>query len=377
MDLDQYMIAQDKQDLIKQSLLRTYFKDKDREFLDSEYGKNDINANVNQRYLHSLTHIVPWVAGVAPLAERNVIEIGCGTGSSSAAFSHFVRSITAYDIDAKSVEAARDRIDILGIENISFVLVEPENLISGLQDDHPPNSADMILLFAVLEHMTIAERHETINVCWELLSDDGVLVIAETPNLLHYYDFHTSVLPFFHMLPTDLCTRYAHKSPRDGFNDQFDPIPNSAEADLALMRWGRGVSYHDFELTIGPEYGEHIIANGYEPEILSWFPVNLEEEVLRYYMEQKGYDIPAALQRFALNMVLKKSVAGEPDRELPPAPALTIGDSSYMDKYLEYSRELAAARKRLDEILASKRWKIGSVIGSPYRAVKRFFSSQD
>ncbi len=174
------------------------------------------------------------------------------------------------------------------------------------------------------------------------------------------------------MLHTDLCTRYAHKSPKDGFNNQFTSIFDYITADLEMSRWGRGVSYHDFELTIGTEYASYIIANGYEPEILSWFPINIEEEVLRYYISQKEYNIPDALQRGVINMIFRKSFKVSIKKNQPPVPAISIEESSYKNNYIECSKQLSDARKTLDEILKSKRWKIGDLIGRPYRTVKNF-----
>lgn len=373
MDLDNYIVSLDKQHLIKEALLKTYFKDKDDEFLNSEYGKLDIEANVNDRYLRSLNHIVPWVHNKVSLKGKNLIEIGCGTGSSTAAFSQFVNSITAYDIDEKSIHAAQKRIDVLGIDNVTFQLVTPDDLIGKITADHRKNSADIILLFAVLEHMTIHERHEAIKTSWDLLADDGVLVVVETPNLLQYFDAHTSVLPFFHLLQSELCALYAQKSPRDGFNDNFLDESDPIDTDLKMTRWGRGVSYHDFELTIGPDYGSHIIASGYEPEILSWFPVNIEEEILRFYVTQKGYSIPAALQRGVLNLIICKTVNNSSRQSQYVAPPLSIGTDSFENLYLECNKQLAETRKTLQEILASKRWKIGSLIGMPYRTIKKLF----
>ncbi|MCW5212600.1 hypothetical protein VU04_06790, partial [Desulfobulbus sp. TB] len=98
MNLYNYLIDTEKQVLIKNALLQTYFKDKNEDFLKSEYGKIDIEANVNQRYLRSLNNIVPWVSNYIDLQEKILLEIGCGTGSSTVAFSHFVQSIIAYDI---------------------------------------------------------------------------------------------------------------------------------------------------------------------------------------------------------------------------------------------------------------------------------------
>ena len=306
MNLDDYLIDTEKQALIKNALLQTYFKDKNEDFLKSEYGKIDIEANVNQRYLRSLNNIVPWVSNYIDLQEKILLEIGCGTGSSTVAFSHFVQSIIAYDIDKRSIDAAKKRSRILDISNIKYHLVSPDNLLESIALNSREKNIDIILLFAVLEHMTVAERHDTINFCWDLLSDDGLLVIVETPNLLQYFDSHTSVLPFFHMLPSDLCARYSVNSPRDGFNDYFFEDENLIDLDVKMSRWGRGVSYHDFELTIGDEYAKYIIANGYEKEILEWFGVTLEEDILRFYIDNKKYKINNAFKRSVLNLILKK-----------------------------------------------------------------------
>ncbi len=376
---DEY-IVQDSNQLrrIEEALLATYFKNYDQDFLTTETGKEDIKANVYRRYNNALKHVVPWTAKQIDLQGKTLVEIGSGTGSSTAAFAHFVEEINGYDIDEQALAGARVRMEVMGLDNVALHLVAPENLVDTLKENHA-NGVDIILLFAVLEHQTIQERHETIKLCWDLLNPDGVLVVTETPNLLHYTDLHTSLLPFQHFLPTELYARYAKRSPREGFSNCFTDAASLSyeELDTSIMRWGRGASFHDFELTIGKDHSKYLVANGFEQEILSWVNVNFEEELLRHYFEVKELDVPLAFSRVVLNLIYKKSEI--PSTSLPPTPEQVF----IIDKYLyreqklvinSLNERLAAAEKQLHDILISKRWLLGNILAAPYRKLKALLS---
>ena len=365
---------------IEEALLATYFKNYDQAFLQTETGQEDIKANVFRRYNNSLAHVVPWVARQIDLRGKTLVEIGSGTGSSTAAFAHFVEKIDGYDIDAQALAGAQARLQVMGLNNVALHLVAAEQLVATLRKNHP-NGADIVLLFAVLEHQTIRERHETLQLCWQLLNPDGLLVVTETPNLLCYTDLHTSELPFLHLLPSKLYARYADRSLREGFGKGFaslDSMPTE-QLDRTIMRWGRGVSFHDFELALGKEHGKHLVAHGFEPEILTWFDVSLEEELLRHYFFEKKLDVPLAFSRSVLNVIYKKSerLLPEPERAFAPESIFVA------DKYLlreqnfvinRLNERLTAAEKHLNEVLASKRWRIGNLIAAPYRKLKALLS---
>uniref|UniRef100_UPI0040560AB1 methyltransferase n=1 Tax=Candidatus Electronema sp. TaxID=2698783 RepID=UPI0040560AB1 len=360
---------------IEEALQASYFKNYDPAFLETEAGKEDIKANVFRRYNNSLTHVVPWVARQIDLRGKTLVEIGSGTGSSTAAFAHFVEKIDGYDIDAQALAGARARLEVMGLRNAALHLVAAEELMAALRRNHAEEGADIVLLFAVLEHQTIGERHETLKLCWELLKPGGLLVVTETPNLLHYGDLHTSQMPFLHLLPSELYARYADRSPREGFGKGFANFAalSVEELDTAIMRWGRGVSFHDFELAIGKEHGKYLVASGFEPEMLSWFDVTLDEELLRHYFLFAHVDAPLAFSRVVLNLIYKKHDGPPPELALPP-------DSIFVaDKYLlreqnfvisSLNERLAAAEQQLHEVLSSKRWRIGNFIAAPYRKLK-------
>ena len=67
--------------------------------------------------------LVPWVQRVRPLEAASVLEIGCGTGSSTAAFATMASRHTCIEILESSIEAARRRCELLGIDNVDFVQV--------------------------------------------------------------------------------------------------------------------------------------------------------------------------------------------------------------------------------------------------------------
>jgi hypothetical protein len=55
-----------------------------------------------------------------------------------------------------------------------------------------------------------------------------------------------------------------------------------AEAQLgghetALTRWGRGVSYHEFELVFG-DLRKHLIASNYDPLLMDVRPIICDEQ---------------------------------------------------------------------------------------------------
>jgi S-adenosylmethionine-dependent methyltransferase len=363
---------------IEDALRASYFKNYDPAFLETAAGQEDIKANVFRRYNNSLIHVVPWVARQTDLRGKTLVEIGSGTGSSTAAFAHFVEKIDGYDIDGQALAGARARLEVMGLNNAALHLVAAEELVTTLRRNHA-DGADIVLLFAVLEHQTIRERHETLKLCWDMLRPGGLLVVTETPNLLHYGDLHTSQLPFLHLLPSELYARYADRSPREGFGKGFANFAALSvdELDTAIMRWGRGVSFHDFELAIGKKHGRYLVASGFESEMLSWFDVTLDEELLRHYFLFAHVDAPLAFSRVVLNLIYKKHDGPAPELT-PPPESIFVADKYLLRQQSAVSsslnERLAAAEQQLHEVLSSKRWRLGNMLAAPYRKLKELLA---
>jgi len=171
-----------------------------------------------------------------------VLEIGCGTGSSSVALAEQGAHVTAIDIDAAAMEVARDRCRIHGVS-----VDIRESSAKHLLEFGP---MDAVIYFAALEHMNNEERLQSLAEAWSLLAAGGLLAIIETPNRLWFLDQHTSRLPFYNWLPHDLAFAYSRFSPRENFNDTYREL--NPESLNHFLRRGRGASYHEIDVAIAP-----------------------------------------------------------------------------------------------------------------------------
>lgn len=207
-------------------------------------GKEDILIHLNGRLERFRAQYIPWINKVRELKGLKVLEIGCGTGSSTQALCEQGALVTALDIDQASLAVAEFRLRHSS-QNARLVQGNSVELSKHFQ----PRSFDCVIFFASLEHMTTEERIVSLNQAYELLSPGGKLFVLEAPNRLWFFDMHTSFLPFYFWLPDDLAARYAYKSERKLFTDAV----NRTTQNEQLARWGRGVSYHEFELAFIPD----------------------------------------------------------------------------------------------------------------------------
>jgi len=83
-----------------------------------------------------------------------------------------------------------------------------------------------------------------------MLEAGALWCVVETPNRLWYHDAHTSLLPFFHRLPDEVAFAYSRMSSRESFREQYRELDE--DSLLHFLRRGRGVSYHEFDLALGP-----------------------------------------------------------------------------------------------------------------------------
>lgn len=291
---------------IGRALRGTYLKQAEPAFLDSPDGQRAILHQAIERYNDCIRWIVPWVRRHIDLGGVDLVEIGCGTGSSACAFAHACRSIAACDIEAKSIDAAQERARILGMGNVSFACAPAGEVLRRWRVEHG-RGVGAILLYALIEHTTYAERMEILRQCWDALEPGGYLIVGDTPNRLTYSDTHTSFLPFFDALPHAEAIDYAPRSPRKDFIESLAGrgAHRFANAEEALIRWGRGISYHDFELALGPIW-DCVVGDGFDPEIIDVKPLVLEEVLLAIWMEREAKQVPPAFYRRSIDVILRK-----------------------------------------------------------------------
>lgn len=291
---------------IRRTYAETYYKPEDADFVKSDLGQWDLDFNTFTRYNQSVRNALPWVSRVFPLKGKRILEVGCGTGSSTAAFAQVAASVHSCDVNDRALPTAKERLRLLNIDNVTIDPVGAPEFM-GLAREKYSKTFDMVLLFAVLEHQTMHERVETLRQSWELLSDGGVLVVIETPNRLCYFDTHTTCLPFYGMLPPDMVIKCAPMTKGEAFKLSMATVENAPreERELLLTRWGRGISFHDFDLAI-PRDQYTVVADGYELEMINLFGVSYDERLLQSYFAQAQVNASPAFCRCVLNLILQK-----------------------------------------------------------------------
>jgi 2-polyprenyl-3-methyl-5-hydroxy-6-metoxy-1,4-benzoquinol methylase len=244
--------------VLQQSLTDNYFKHLFPEglaYLESATGRADMQQHLDGRLVRDRFDYIPWLANSIDLATAEILEIGAGTGASTIALAEQGARVTAVDVDRGSLKVAFDRVQLYGLsDRVNFVERNAADLGAVLQS----KSFDLIIFFAALEHMTHAERITAMSNTWQSLKSGSMWCILETPNRLWYYDDHTSMMPFYHWLDDELAFDYSKFSPRAPFNRSFRN--RTAESLADFRRHGRGVSFHEFDLTLGAASGLDVVS---------------------------------------------------------------------------------------------------------------------
>ena len=230
---------------IRASIETNCFADHPAGCLQTDFGRGEMEKLLHTRMEEARCFIVPWLDAAKPLDGTKILEIGCGTGTSTVALAEQGADVTGIDLNERSLNVARDRLGIHELDSRVHLANATE-----IRDRFSDARFDFIIFFASLEHMTHTERMIAMKDAWDMLPAGGLLGVIETPNRLWFRDQHTSRLPFFHWLPDDLAFEYSRFSPRDIVRDAY--AEGDEESRLAFLRMGRGVSFHEFELAMKP-----------------------------------------------------------------------------------------------------------------------------
>jgi S-adenosylmethionine-dependent methyltransferase len=238
------VVERERLALVERSLREHFFASSPPGYLETDWGRRDLEHHLRARLETDRSVVVPWLASIADLRGARILEIGCGTGSSTVALAEAGAQVVGIDIEEPSMTVARDRCCAYEV-SAEFAWANAADLPSSIRE----RPFDLIIFYASLEHMTVEERLRAMRTTWGMLPIGGLWSMIETPNRLWYFDSHTSLLPFFMWLPDDLAFQYSKFSERPRFNDLYrEPTP---EAVLHFLRRGRGVSFHEIELAMG------------------------------------------------------------------------------------------------------------------------------
>jgi len=228
----------------------------------------DLRAHLIDRLETDRINYIPWFNKTVQLKGANILEIGCGTGSSTIALAEQGANVTGIDIDEGALKVARDRCEIYNV---------PATIISGnaseVYNELRSQKFDLIIFFACIEHMVYAERIDCLRKYYDLLSNGAYLSIVDTPNRLWYFDSHTSILPFFHWLPDNVAFDYSKFSERINFKELY--LENSDEKMLHFLRRGRGFSFHELEIALNIPAEKYQVADYFRHP---FFPYSLDNK---------------------------------------------------------------------------------------------------
>jgi len=121
---------------------------------DKPVGTPEYFADVEARKYFVEYHI-PAFAQFERWQGKKVLEVGCGIGTDTMSFARSGAQVTAVDLTEKSLEVARQRAKVFGLEDrVRFFQADAEKLT----DYVPVEKYDLIYSFGVIHHTPHPER---------------------------------------------------------------------------------------------------------------------------------------------------------------------------------------------------------------------------
>lgn len=102
--------------------------------------------------------------------DKDILELGCGTGSTATLHAPLVRHIQAVDVSPKMLDIARGKAEAAGIENITFDQGEIDTYPA------PEGAFDVVLMLSVLHLME--DRDATLARVVPMLKPGGHLITS-------------------------------------------------------------------------------------------------------------------------------------------------------------------------------------------------------
>lgn len=127
--------------------------------------------------------------------DMEVLEFGCGTGSTTISHAPYVRHIRAIDYSSKMIEIARKKTDRANIDNVSFEQATIEEI------DVPDQSLDVVLGLSIL-HL-LENKDQVIAEVHRMLKRGGVFVTSTAciGDTMKFFKLIAPVGKFFGVMP--------------------------------------------------------------------------------------------------------------------------------------------------------------------------------
>lgn len=124
-------------------------------------------------------------------ADKDVLDVACGTGYGSNEISKVAKSVVGVDLSENAIQYARTHYNS---DNLRYVVDDVTNL-----QNIGENKFDVVLSFETIEHLDKEERVSYFKNLHNLLKTNGVLIIS-TPNKKITSPFSEKPLNKFHTL---------------------------------------------------------------------------------------------------------------------------------------------------------------------------------
>ena len=102
--------------------------------------------------------------------DMEVLEVGCGTGSTAIVHAPHVKHIHATDISQRMIEIAQGKADAAGLNNVMFEVLAIDDI------QQPEESLDAVLALSVL-HL-LEDKEEVIARVYKMLKTGGIFVTS-------------------------------------------------------------------------------------------------------------------------------------------------------------------------------------------------------
>jgi hypothetical protein len=241
-------------------------------------------------------------------ASKTALEIGSGAGAKSISLAGLFGTYIGIEINVEHVSQANARNQRFGSTEIRFIAGNAADVLQNRREHDIPDRIDVLILYAVLEHLTLNERRVAIRFADEVMCAGGSVLVMESPNRLIPHDGHTTGLQFFNWLPDEMANtlaRHRANNPevRGMLREWHEP-----DAVTMLARAGRGVSFHDFEEELSKPLSQYSFdADGFDVEMLNMQPFPYQEFSLLGYLVANVAEVPAmAFSRFWLDFIVSR-----------------------------------------------------------------------
>ena len=127
--------------------------------------------------------------------DMEVLEIGCGTGSTAITHAPYVKHIRAIDFSSKMIEIAQGKAEAQNLENITFEQSTIDNI------SVPDQSFDVVLGLSIL-HL-LENKEEVIAKVYKMLKSGGIFVTSTAclGDTMKFFKVIAPIGKFFGLMP--------------------------------------------------------------------------------------------------------------------------------------------------------------------------------